>query len=183
MQRLLDQPIHHRRDAKLSHPSVRFRYLYPAAPDCGSISAFKQFFLDALPVRLAGRAFSSSTVIPSTPLLPCSSPPACRPLSCSRVRPPLPSTFARSRQSSLLVLAVTLDAPTPVPRGFRPLPPVWVRASQPYLSASPSSSKFKASCLYFTFGPSAWSICLLWPLLTSVNPSHHLSMPVVPWAD
>jgi hypothetical protein len=46
-----------------------------------------------------------------------------------------------------------------------------VRASQPYYPAPPSPTKFKVDrLLLFTFGPSARSICLLWPRLTSAAP-------------
>ena len=48
-----------------------------------------------------------------------------------------------------------------------------------FLAASPLSSKLKSLFPFFMFGPSAWSIDLLCPLLTSASPSRHLSITVV----
>ena len=56
-------------------------------------------------------------------------------------------------------------------------------ASQPGLLHLLSPSKIEAPYRYFTFRPSAWSIRLLCPQLTSVHPSRHLSMPLALTAD
>ncbi|OAF08718.1 hypothetical protein AYJ54_13790 [Bradyrhizobium centrolobii] len=51
MHRLLDQPVHHRRDAQLAHPSAGLGDFHPAHR-LRPVAAFQQFFPDARPMLL-----------------------------------------------------------------------------------------------------------------------------------
>jgi hypothetical protein len=80
-------------------------------------------------------------------------------------------------ESSLL--AVTLDAPSRTLAVSDRYPSTGYRASQPYCLRLLPSSKLESPVRYFMFGPSLRSPELLCPLLTSANPSRHLSITVV----
>jgi hypothetical protein len=71
-----------------------------------------------------------------------------------------------------------LDAPTPLSRSFRPLPPGLESGISTLLLRACFVIEIQGSCLFLTFGPSARSMCLLWPLLTSVNPSPRLTTKI-----
>jgi hypothetical protein len=68
-QGLLDQPIHHRRNAQLPRPAVRLGYRH-AAHRTGPVAAVEQCLPDVGPRRSSGTLRVCCTVRPSTPALP-----------------------------------------------------------------------------------------------------------------
>jgi len=77
--------------------------------------------------------------------------------------PPRPTTASISPSpspQSLPLLAVTLDAPLPVPRDFRPLPPGPASDISVIVFSVSLASEIQDDCIYSTFGPSEPSACL-----------------------
>ena len=69
-QRLLDQPVRHRRDAQFALAAARLRDLHAGAPAAAGTLPSSSCCADVGPVRSSGTRAVSSMVSPSTPALP-----------------------------------------------------------------------------------------------------------------